>query len=333
MQMNKIFNPASDWTKKYFGKRIQKIPVDGGFSCPNRDGKLSKNGCLYCNNKSFTPFYTDNKKSITSQLDSGIKYFSKRYECDEFFAYFQTYSGTYDSVDILEKRYRTALSFPNIKGLIIATRPDCINQSVIDLLLKLRQETYIRIEIGVESFDDKVLKSINRCHDSLVAIRAIKALREVDIDVSAHLIFGLPEESRDAARDYALILSDTSANFVKLHHLQVVKGSRLAELYLANDGFIKLHTLDSYIETVASFLSFLNKNIYVERFINRVPKNLLIAPKFGDINENTFTQNLCDYMNKNALYQGIFNNSPHFLNGGSIAPSLFPTPYSLFPMP
>lgn len=302
--MEKLFNSASEWTKKHFGQRIQKVPVDGGFTCPNRDGKLSKNGCLYCNNKTFTPFYTDGSKSITNQLETGINYFSKRYNCDAFFAYFQTYSGTYAPLEILEKKYKEALAFPNIKGLVIATRPDCIDNSVIDLLLKLKKETYIRIEIGVESFDDKVLNAINRCHDSITAVNAIKLLRKAQIDTSVHLIFGLPEESEDAAKKYAQILSETNANFVKLHHLQIVSGSRLAELYQSNPSEIKLHNLNSYIAAVADFISYLKKDIYIERFINRVPKNMLIAPRFENINENKFIEILSKYMTEKGLSQG-----------------------------
>ena len=302
--MEKIFNSASEWTKEHFGQRIQKVPVDGGFTCPNRDGKLSKNGCLYCNNKTFTPFYTDEKKSISNQLQNGIDFFSKRYNCDAFFAYFQTYSGTYAPIEILEKKYREALNFPKIKGLIIATRPDCIDDSIIDLLLKLKKETYIRIEIGVESFDDKVLKAINRCHDSKTAINSIKLLRKAGIDTSVHLIFGLPDEAEDAAINYAPILSETNANFVKLHHLQVVHGSRLAELYQSYPSIIKLHNLNSYIAKVADFISYLNKDIYIERFINRVPQDMLIAPKFENINENKFIEKLSGYMTEKSLSQG-----------------------------
>lgn len=305
--MNKIFNSASNWTKEHFGKRLQKVPIDGGFSCPNRDGKLSKEGCIYCNNKSFSPFYTNKNDSITNQLQAGINFFSKRYNCDSFFAYFQTYSGTYAPIKILEEKYKEALQIPQIKGLIIATRPDCINNSVVDLLKNLQKETYIRIEIGVESFNDNVLKAINRCHDSKTAINAISLLIEIGIDTSVHLIFGLPNETSEDTKNYALILSETNSNFVKLHHLQIVKGSKLADIYSKNNDFVKLYTLNSYIEKVADFLSYLNNDIYIERFINRVPKDLLLAPRFGDINENKFTQLLCDYMNQKGLYQGKYN--------------------------
>ncbi len=287
-----LFKTASEWAKEHFGKRIQKIPIDAGFSCPNRDGKLSFDGCLYCNNKAFSPFYTNNKKSITTQLEEGINFFSKRYNCNDFFAYFQSYSGTYSSIDILEKKYREALTIPNIIGLIIATRPDCINESIVDLLLDLKKETYVRIEIGVESFDDNVLKSINRCHTVKTALNAIAMLREAQLDTSVHLIFGLPNEPLDVARVYSQMLSDTGANFVKLHHLQIVEGSRLAELYKKDNDYIKLHSLESYLETLSEFISNLKTDIIFERFINRVPKDLLIAPKFGNINENQFLQML-----------------------------------------
>jgi hypothetical protein len=239
-------------------------------------------------------------------LKAGINFFSKRYNCDSFFAYFQTYSGTYAPIKILEEKYKEALQFPQIKGLIIATRPDCINNSVVDLLKNLQKETYIRIEIGVESFNDNVLKAINRCHDSKTAINAISLLKKNGIDTSVHLIFGLPNETSEDTKNYALVLSETNTNFVKLHHLQIVKGSKLADIYSENNDFVKLYTLNSYIEKVADFLSYLNKDIYIERFINRVPKDMLLAPKFGDINENKFTQLLCDYMNQKDLYQGIY---------------------------
>lgn len=294
--MNPYFKTSSDWAKVYYGKRIQKIPVDGGFSCPNRDGRFSKEGCLYCNNKSFTPFYTCESKPITEQLQKGIAFFSKRYNCKDFFAYFQTYTGTYAPLEVLEKKYTDAINYPGIRGIIISTRPDCIDNSIIELLLKLKKTTYVRVEVGVESFDDKTLETINRCHNSAAAIDSINLLRNANIDTSAHLIFGLPNEPLDAATSYAKILSDLRVNFVKLHHLQIVRGSKLAEMYEQNPSFLKLHTLESYIEKVAEFLTHLSPEIYVERFINRVPPSLLLAPKFGDINENKFTEKLITHL-------------------------------------
>ncbi len=302
--MNIPYNSASNWAKQHFGKRIQKVPINGGFSCPNRDGKLSKKGCIYCNNNAFTPFYTDSKKSISEQLKTGINFFSKRYNCNEFFAYFQTYSGTYGTIKELEKKYREAMSIPEIKGLIIATRPDCINEYVVNLLLELKKETYIRVEIGVESFEDRVLNAINRCHDSQTAIDSISMLSKAQIDTSVHLIFGLPNESNEDAKNYALILSNSAVNFVKLHHLQIVKESELSKIITNNKEFVKLHSLDSYIEKIAEFLSYLRKDIYIERFINRIPQNMLIAPKFGNINENKFSELLCKYMIDKGISQG-----------------------------
>lgn len=298
--MAKIYKSASEWTKEKFGKRVQKIPVDGGFSCPNRDGKLSTLGCLYCNNKAFTPFYTDCEKSVTKQLETGIEFFSKRYDCDAFFAYFQTYSGTYAPIEILREKYSEVLAFEAVKGLIVSTRPDCINEDVINLLKDFQKKLYVRVEIGVEAFDDNALKAINRCHDAQTALKAINMITGAGIDCSVHLIFGLPDEPADCAKQYATILSSTKAKFVKLHHLQIVEGSRLADLYKQNNAFIKLHTLDSYVATVAEFISNMRSDIFVERFINKVPRNMLIAPVWGGINENCFCQHLEEYLIKHT---------------------------------
>lgn len=301
-----FFRTASEWTKKRFGKRVQKIPIDGGFSCPNRDGKLSTKGCLYCNNRAFSPFYTGNDKTISQQISTGIDFFSKRYNCNSFFAYFQAYSGTYASIETLKERYKEALRFPEIKGLIIATRPDCINKEVVELLEDFNKKTYVRVELGIESFNEKTLKAINRCHGFKEAINSINLLGKAKIEICVHLIFGLPMESTEAPITYAKILSETKTGFVKLHHLQIVEGSQLALIYEEAKIDLILHSLDSYIEKVSTFLAYLRPDIYIERFINRVPKELLIAPNFGNINENQFMEKLCTQMGRKNLKQGVF---------------------------
>lgn len=305
---DKIYNASSDWSKSVFNKRIQKIPIDGGFSCPNRDGKLSDKGCLYCNNTTFTPFYTSPIHSITQQIEEGKTFFGKRYGCNDFFAYFQTFSSTYAPIEILKEKYTEAMNCSSIRGLIISTRPDCINNEILELLRELRQKTYIRLEIGIEALNDFTLKAVNRCHNTATALNAIDCITKANIDCSAHLIFGLPEEPNNASTQYAKILSSTGIKFVKLHHLQIVKNSRLAELYTNKSINIKLHTYDSYVATVADFLCHLRPDIYIERFINRVPTNMLIAPRFGNINENDFVTRLCDKMKSNNQYQGVFFN-------------------------
>lgn len=287
-----FYHTISEYNKEHYGGRMQKIPINAGFTCPNRDGKLSRTGCLYCNNASFSPFYAESECSIFNQIEKGVKFYRSRYKCNRFMAYFQSFSNTYASVQILNKKYREALAHSAIEGLIIATRPDCIDEEVIKLLKELKNDTYIRIELGIESFDNDVLKAINRGHDEECIKKALNLLSINDIDVCAHLIFGLPCEKNDCAQVYASKISDSSVKFVKLHHLQIVKGSSMAQQYEDEKLNVKLHTLKSYVETVFNFLTNLKRIVYIDRFINRVPKDMLLAPKWGYIDENLFRKEL-----------------------------------------
>lgn len=302
--MNPLFNRASSWIKGRFGQRVQKIPIDAGFSCPNRDGKLSDQGCLYCSNPSFSPFYSDSQLSISEQLCRGRDYFARRYGCNSFFAYFQSYSCTYAPLDVLRRKYLEAINCEGIVGLVIATRPDCVDISIIALLQQLSEKACIRIELGVESFDDGVLAAINRCHDSAAALQAIARLRAAGIPVSTHLISGLPGERHDHMIRAAQIVSDSGAEMVKLHHLQIVKGSRLAALYAENPGDYPLYTLEEYIERVCEFITHLSPAIYLERFLNRVPPDQLVAPIFSGIDEAGFQRRLEQRLHELGLYQG-----------------------------
>lgn len=299
-----LFNRASVWIKEKFGGRIQKIPVNAGFSCPNLDGTLSDKGCLYCNNNSFAPFYSDAQLSITEQLQKGRAYFAVRYDCQRFFAYFQSHTCTYAEPIILRQKYLEAASLEGIEGLIIATRPDCINAEITSLLRDLAHTTFIRIELGIESFDDKVLGSINRCHNVATALAAIKMLSSADIPVSIHLISGLPGEQTNHMAKAARITSDSGADMVKLHHLQIVKGSRLAGLYSQQPANYRLYTLDEYIDKVCEFIANLSPAIYLDRFISRVPINQLIAPVFRGIDEAGFQRQLENRLRELNMYQG-----------------------------
>jgi len=299
-----VFNRASTWVKARFGGRIQKIPVDAGFSCPNLDGTLSELGCLYCSNKSFSPFYSNAQLSITEQLQKGREYFAKRYGCQQFFAYFQSHSCTYAPLEILEKKYREAIRCAGIKGLIIATRPDCISKEITGFLQKLARDIFVRIELGVESFDDAVLTGINRCHNTETALNAINMLHSADIPVCIHLISGLPGELPDHMAKAARITSDSGADMVKLHHLQIVAGSRLAELYKIHPESYHLYTLNEYIDKVCEFIANLSPQIYLDRFIGRVPVNQLLAPMFKGIDEAGFQRLLENRLRERNLQQG-----------------------------
>lgn len=286
------FNSASDYYREKYGERIQKIPVNAGFSCPNRDGTLSFDGCSYCNNDSFSPFYTSTACSIVEQLEKGASFYAKRYNCRRFWAYFQSFSNTYSDVQNLHTKYSQALSLPFIEGLIIATRPDCINDSVVDLLKTFKKLTYIRVELGAESFDDDVLSAINRHHDVSAVFKAVKILKEAEIETCVHLIFGLPLEKRDSPKTSAEIVSELGVRFVKLHHLQIVKGSLLEQAYKNGSFNGKLHTAESYLDVLCEFLTFLEEGVYIERLINRAPLNYLLAPIWGNVTESNFKKML-----------------------------------------
>lgn len=275
-----LFKRSSSWITERFGERIQKIPVDAGFSCPNLDGKLSDYGCVYCNNSSFAPFYSNARLSITEQLHQGISYFSKRYNCKKYFAFFQSFTCTYAPTKILREKYNEALSVPGIAGLIIATRPDCLSHEILELLVELGQKTFIRLELGIESFEDNVLQRINRCHDRQTALLAMKNVVDAKIPLCIHLISGLPGETADCLPVAASIIGASGADMVKLHHLQIVKGSRLAEIFANDPDSIKLHSLDTYLDALCEFIANLPTNVYIDRLINRVKPEQLIAPEF-----------------------------------------------------
>ncbi len=302
--MKTMFNRASTWVKNRFGQRIQKIPVDAGFSCPNRDGRLSDQGCLYCSNASFSPFYSTARHTITEQLVQGREYYAKRYSCNRFFAYFQSYSCTYAPVETLRKKYLEAAGGEGIEGLIIATRPDCIDAEIVALLQEIAGQTFIRLELGVESFDDAVLTGMNRCHGAAEALKSINMLKSADIPVCIHLISGLPGEKADHMTTAARAVSNSGADMVKLHHLQIVRGSRLAGLYAANPENYHLYSLDEYVDKVCEFIVNLSPTIYLERFVSRIPLDQLIAPAFSGIDEAGFQRVLEDRLKSLGAYQG-----------------------------
>lgn len=299
-----LFNTASRFSQSKFAGRIQKIPVDGGFTCPNRDGRLSDKGCIYCSNQSFSPFYSSSSASITEQLETGRAFYSQKYNCQRFFAYFQSFTGTYAPPEILRKKYLEAINFPGVEGLVISTRPDCLDENVIDLLTDLAQKFYIRIELGVESFERRALAAINRRHDDKAIFAALNLLKTARIDTCIHLIFGLPGESPQNPELSAQAVSESGAVLVKLHHLQVITDTPLARQVESGAIDLKLHSLESYLENVVRFISHLSPHVYLDRFINRVPTRFLIAPRWGNVSEADFQKLLEAKMIAHNTWQG-----------------------------
>lgn len=301
---NNRYNDYSSWIGEKFKERVQKISIDAGFTCPNRDGSKGNGGCIYCDNTTFSPAYCNSQKSISEQLKEGIDFFSKKYPSQKYIAYFQVFSNTYDSIEKLEKTYNEALNFPDVIGLSVATRPDCINDNILKLLHKLSEKHYLSIEFGVESTNNNTLKAINRCHTFEDSINAINKAHSFDIQVCAHLILGLPGEDHQQIIQHATLLSQLPIQTLKLHQLQVIKGTKLAEMFLADKSIIHSYSVDQYIDLVIDFLENLTPEIIIERFTSESPLNKVIAPNWGGIKNFEIVEKIRKRLIERNTWQG-----------------------------
>ncbi len=277
------YNNYSSYVRNTFGGRVQKVSINIGFTCPNRDGTKGKGGCSYCDNDTFKPGYCEPQETITQQLERGISFFEKKYPDMEYMAYFQSYTNTYGDLSYLQEMYETALNYRKIKGLIIGTRPDCINAEILDMLKTVCGDKYLNVELGLESTLNRTLLAINRCHTWEESLKAIELCAERGIKVSGHLILGLPNESHSDFIHHAKTVSQLPLHTIKLHQLQIIKNTPLAYSYLKNPDSIELFNLENYIETVVEFLEYLNPDIIVERFVSTSPTEKLIAPKWNKV--------------------------------------------------
>ena len=284
---NRRFNSYSSYFTREFGSRVQKISIDAGFSCPNRDGTISTGGCTFCRNDAFNPSYCRPEKSVRQQIEEGIEFHKRRYRrATSYLAYFQAFTNTHKPLDELEKLYREALSVEGVIGLVIGTRPDCINEEILEMLQSISHINPIDpispirpiiIELGVESVYDSSLHRINRGHDFATACNAIKLVHNYGFPCGGHFIFGLPGETRDMMLHTANIISELPLTSVKFHQLQIFKDTKMAEEYIANPSDFHLFTLDDYIEFVIDFIERLNPDIVIERFAGEVPPRYLVS--------------------------------------------------------
>lgn len=276
------FNSYNEYFKKEFGERVQKVSIDAGFTCPNRDGTLAFGGCTYCNNDAFNPSYCQPHKPIKQQLEEGIEFHLKRYRrANKYLAYFQTYSNTFAPLEKLKKIYEEALSHPNVIGLVIGTRPDCIDDEKLEYFSQLNKNNYLIIEYGIESCYNKTLEKINRQHTFEQSVEAIEKTAKKGIKIGSHIIFGLPRESRKEMMDQVKILSALPINNIKFHQLQIIKNTVMAVEYKKNPAAFNLFTLDDYIDFIVEFTSHLNPSFIVERFTGEVPPRFLAGPNWG----------------------------------------------------
>jgi len=275
------YNDFPTYFRNLFSERVQKVSVDAGFTCPNRDGSKALGGCTYCNNKTFKPTYCNLENSVTSQVQQGIDFFAKKYKSMKFLAYFQAYTNTYAPLDDLKRLYEEALQHPKIVGLVISTRPDAVYPELLDYLAELSKKIYVMVEFGLESHLDRTLKSINRGHIFAESVWALEQTAKRGINNCAHMILGLPGESRKELLDQAREISKLPVKNLKLHQLQIHKGTVMAKQFKENPDAFRLYTAEEYIELVVDYLELLNPEIVVERFISQAPVEMLIAPKWG----------------------------------------------------
>ena len=276
------FNDFSNHFKNQFSERVQKVSIDAGFTCPNRNGTIGIGGCTFCNNKTFKPTYCTCDSAVYEQVERGIGFFEKKYKSMLFLAYFQAYTNTNAPLQQLINLYEEALSHPKIVGLVVATRPDCLPANVLDYLEKKSKQCYIMVEIGVESANDETLKFINRGHNFEIAQKAIFELHARNIHNCVHMILGLPYDTRELILEQSKIISNLPVENLKLHQLQIHKGTVMEKQFVTNPEFFNLFdTVDDYIEIVIDYIELLNPEIIIERFVSQSPKELLVAPKWG----------------------------------------------------
>lgn len=303
MEKIKRYNDYASYLKAIFPHRMQKITIHAGFSCPNRDGKVGYGGCTYCNNQTFNPDYCSPDKSITQQLTEGIDFFRKKYPDQHYLAYFQAYTNTYGSFESLQQKYEEALHHPLVDGLVIGTRPDCVDDQLLSYLQKLNQSHYIMIEYGVESTLDKTLTLINRGHSYAVAENAIRETARRGIETCAHLILGLPQESENEILAHADKISELPLRCIKLHQLQLIKGTKMAQQFQEHPEWFHLYSADEYINLIVRFIERLNPQFVIERFISQSPKDLLLNNGWG-LKNYEFTDKLEKRMNELNILQG-----------------------------
>lgn len=301
------FNSYSGYFRRIFGSRVQKVAVNAGFTCPNRDGKISTGGCTFCNNSAFTPSYCMPSKSVMQQIEEGIEFHINRYRtASRYLVYFQSFSNTYASIDHLRKLYDEALSHPLVEGVIVGTRPDCVDEQKLDYFAELSRSKYVALEYGVESTYDHTLRDINRGHDFATARWAIEQTAERGVHVGAHFVLGLPGESDQMLLKQIDTINKLPLTTIKFHQLQVFCDTLMAAEYDANPEKFRFWEVDEYIDLFIEMLGSLNPNFVVERFASEAPPRYHYGRNWGLIRNETLLSKLEKRLTERDTYQGEF---------------------------
>lgn len=299
------FNSYSGYFKRLFGGRMQKLTVNAGFTCPNRDGRVGTGGCTFCNNEAFTPSYCTPAKSVTQQLEEGIEFHRNRYRtAQHYLAYFQSFSNTYAPLDQLRRIYDEALAHPLVAGLVIGTRPDCVDDAVLDYFAELARDRYVIIEYGIESCYDATLQAVNRGHDFACARHAVEATAARGIHTGAHFILGLPGESDEQMVAAADIINALPLDTVKFHQLQIFRDTPMAADWAAHPEQYRFRTLDEYLDLFIRILQRLRPDLVVERFAGEAPPRYHCGPTWGLIRN----EQLLALLERRLLEEGTYQS-------------------------
>lgn len=299
--MESFYNDFSSWIRSKFDFRVQKISIDAGMTCPNRDGKISRGGCIYCDNRTFNPSYCHKHDSITEQLNAGKTFFERKYPEMKYLAYFQAFTNTYAPLDKLKSYYEEALAVDDVVGLVIGTRPDCVSEELLDYLAELSKRTFVLVEYGIESANDDTLKRIKRGHDFACCRKAVEETHKRGILVGGHIILGLPGEDAAESIRQAEIISSLPLDILKIHQMQIIRNTRLAEIYEKTPFHV--YSVEEYIQLIARYIQHLRPSLVLERFVSQSPASMLIAPKWG-LKNYEFTNLLHNYLKENDIKQG-----------------------------
>ena len=299
------YNSYAAYFRRLFGSRVQKVAVNAGFTCPNRDGSISTGGCTFCNNSAFTPSYCQPTKSVTEQIAEGIEFHRRRYRtATRYLAYFQSFSNTYAPLEQLRALYDEALANPLVAGIVVGTRPDYVDEQKLDYFASLAQNHYVTLEYGIESCNDAVLASVNRGHDFATAERAVRMTAERGIHCGAHFILGLPGQSDEELIAQTDIINTLPLTTVKFHQLQVFRGTTMAEQYDRAPEQFRFWTVEQYIELFSEILSRLRPDIVVERFASEAPPRYHYGRNWGLVRNETLWMMLEKRLLEKSVYQG-----------------------------
>lgn len=299
-----LYNDFPTFLRRYFPVKVQKISLNAGFTCPNRDGNKGWGGCTYCNNQTFNPNYCRTEKSVSLQLEEGKHFFAHKYPEMKYLAYFQAYTNTYAELEGLKRKYEEALAVKDVVGLVIGTRPDCMPDELLNYLEDLNKSTFLIIEYGIETTNDNTLQRINRGHTYAQTVEAVEKTAARGISTGGHVILGLPGESGNEIVGQAAVLSELPLTTLKIHQLQLIRGTRMAQEFLQYPEDFHLFTdVDEYIDLVIDYVEQLRPDLILERFISQSPKELLIAPDWG-LKNYEFTARMQKRMKERGAYQG-----------------------------